>query len=138
MLIIYTNYGTGHYKAALAIQEYIKANYRNMEVSLMDPLTYGRPIINRLFANTGKIMATKLRSLRRKIYDGKMYRNYFKRSWFYDFCIKLFFTKKVRKEITRIDPDIIISTQVGPTGIIAKNRKLFKAKLICIDRLWYS
>ena len=132
VLIIYTSYGTGHYKAALAIKSYLYDNYKDMEVSLMDPLTLGRPFINKIFANVGKILATKLRGLRKNIYKRKMYRNYFKKSWFYDFCIKLFFTQKVKREILKIDPDIIISTQVGPTGIIAGNKKLFRAKLVSV------
>lgn len=132
ILIIYTNYGNGHYKAALAIKEHLEKKYPNKEIYLMDPLSYGRPIINYLFANVGKVLATKLRGLRKFIYDKKMYKNYFKKSWFFDFCIKLFFTNKVKQEILRINPDIIISTQVGPTGIIADNRSLFKAKLISV------
>lgn len=132
VLVLYTNYGTGHYKAALAIKRYIIDNYKDIDVDLMDPLTLGRPIINKMFASVGKILATKLRGLRRKIYNKKMYRNYFKRSWFYDFCIKLFFTKRVKREILNYDPDIIISTQVGPTGIIAGNKQLFRAKLISV------
>ncbi|MDE6292822.1 MAG: hypothetical protein K2L98_03990, partial [Bacilli bacterium] len=131
-LVLYTNYGTGHYKAALAIEEYLVNNYKDIEVYLMDPLTLGRPFINKIFANVGKIFATRLRWLRKHIYKNKMYRNYFKRFWFYDFCIKLFFTKKVKREILRIDPDVIISTQVGPTGIIAANKTEFRAKLISV------
>lgn len=132
ILIIYTNYGNGHYKAALAIREHLEKKYPNKEIYLMDPLSYGRPRINYFFANIGKILATKLRRLRKFIYDKKMYKNYFKKSWFFDFCIKLFFTEKVKNEILRIDPDVIISTQVGPTGIIAANRDLFKGKLISV------
>ena len=90
VLIIYTSYGTGHYKAALAIKSYLYDNYKDMEVSLMDPLTLGRPFINKIFANVGKILATKLRGLRKNIYKRKMYRNYFKKSWFYYFCIKFY------------------------------------------------
>ena len=132
VLVLYTNYGTGHYKAALAIKEYIMNNYKDADVFFMDPLTLGRPFVNKVFANVGKILATRLRGLRKKIYKDKMYRNYFKISWFYNFCIKLFFTKRVKEEILKIDPDIIISTQVGPTGVIAGHRKLFRAKLISV------
>lgn len=132
VLVLYTSYGMGHYKAALAIKEYISQNYKDMEVTLMDPLTLGRPIINKVFANVGKIFATRLRGLRRIIYKKKMYRDYFKKSWFYDFCIKLFFTKNIKRVIMRFDPDVIISTQVGPTGIIAGNKKMFRAKLVSV------
>ncbi|MCX4364877.1 MAG: UDP-N-acetylglucosamine 2-epimerase [Bacilli bacterium] len=132
LLILYTNYGTGHYKAALSLQKYLESHYSDIAVQLMDPLSLGRPLINKVFASVGKIMATKFRRLRGCIYQRKMYRNYFKKSWFYDFCIKLFFTNRVKRAILEYNPDIIISTQVGPTGIIAKNKKIFKAKLISV------
>ena len=59
VLILYTNYGTGHYMAAKAIEEYIKDNYKDYIVQVLDPLSFSRPIINKLFAKIGKIAATK-------------------------------------------------------------------------------
>ena len=61
ILILYTNYGTGHYMAANAIYEYIKDNYPDYNVLVFDPLSFSRPLINKLFAKTGKIVATKFR-----------------------------------------------------------------------------
>lgn len=132
ILILYTNYGTGHYMAAQAIWQYIENNYKDVEIFLMDPLSFGRPKVNKLFGTVGKLMATRFRRLRGKIYQKKMYQNYFKDSWFYDFCVMLFFSRKLKREMLKIDPDLIISTQVGPTGIIAKHRDLFKAKLVSV------
>ena len=50
VLVLYTNYGTGHYMAAKAIEELIYSKYKNCNVLVMDPLTYSRPLINKIFA----------------------------------------------------------------------------------------
>lgn len=132
VLILYTNYGTGHYMAAKAIEEYIINNYPNYNVEVLDALSYSRPFINRIFAKTGKVVATKFRRFRGKLYKKKMYNNYLKNSYFYKLCIKIFWTKKLEKKLLEINPNIIISTQVGPTGLIASNKHLFEAKLISV------
>lgn len=132
ILILYTNYGTGHYMAAKAIEEYIKNNYKNYNIQILDPLSFSRPIVNKLFAKIGNIVATKFRKFRGKLYRKKMYQNYLKNSWFFMFCTKLFWSKKLRKKLIEINPSIIISTQVGPTGLIAAHKKLFNAKLISV------
>ncbi len=129
ILILYTNYGTGHYMAAKAIAESLNGR---AEVLLLDPLTYSRPIINNLFRFVGRIFSTKLRINRDKLYREKMYKNYLKESKFAVFCAKLFWTKKLQKKIKDFNPDLIVSTQVGPTGLIATHKKEFKAKLISV------
>lgn len=118
--------------AAKAIEEYITKNYINCEIKIMDPLTYSRPVVNKLFAKIGEIIAVKFRKFRKNMYKKKMYQNYFKDSIFFRFCIKLFWTKKLKKELLKFNPNIIISTQVGPTGLIAAHKDLFKAKLISV------
>ena len=132
ILILYTNYGTGHYMAAKALEEYVKTNYKNYNVQLLDPLSYSRPIINKLFAKVGNIVSTKFRKFRGKLYKKEMYQNYLKNSLFFTFCTKLFWTKKLHKKITDFNPNIIISTQVGPTGLIAAHKNLFDIKLISV------
>ena len=62
ILILYTNYGTGHYMAAKAIAEVLNKK-NNYKVELFDPLTYSRPTINKWFAKSGKLFATKLRNI---------------------------------------------------------------------------
>ena len=132
ILILYTNYGTGHYMAAKALEEHVKTNYKNYNVQLLDPLSYSRPIINKLFAKVGNIVSTKFRKFRGKLYKKEMYQNYLKNSYFFTFCTKLFWTKKLHKKITDFNPNIIISTQVGPTGLIAAHKNLFDIKLISV------
>ena len=132
ILILYTNYGTGHYQAAKAINEYIKNNYPKYEILFLDPLSYSRPLLNKIFAKTGKIVATKFRNFRKKLYQRKMYKNYLKNSPFFTFCTKIFWTKKLEKKLIEFNPNIIISTQVGPTGLIAAHKNMFKTKLVSV------
>lgn len=132
ILILYTNYGTGHYMAAKAIEEHIVNNYLEYNVYVFDPLSYSRPLINKVFAIIGKIVATRLRWFRRKFYGKKMYKNYLKNSVFFKLCIWLFWTKKLEKKLLEFDPSIIISTQVGPTGLIAEYKEKLGVKLISI------
>lgn len=132
ILILYTNYGTGHYMAAIAIKEYIEKTYPNYKIEVLDPLSFSRPIINKLFAYTGKVVATKFRKFRKNLYKKKMYQDYLKNSSFFKLCTKLFWTKKLKEKLTQFNPDIIISTQVGPTGLIAAHKELFNAKLISV------
>lgn len=132
ILILYTNYGTGHYMAAVAIKEYIKKTYPNYKIEVLDPLSFSRPMINKLFAYTGKIVATKFRKFRGNLYKKKMYQNYLKNSFFFKFCIKLFWTNKLKEKLILFNPDVIISTQVGPTGLLAAHKELFDAKLISV------
>lgn len=130
--ILYTSYGTGHYMAAKAIEEYIKINYPNYEILVIDPLTFSRPFINKIFAKIGNIVATRFRWFRKKLYQKKMYRNYMKNSSFFMFCTKLFWSNRLEKKLINFNPDIIISTQVGPTGLIAAHKDKFHAKLISV------
>ncbi len=132
ILILYTNYGTGHYMAAKAIYELLKDKYKNYKIEILDALSYSRPIINKIFAKVGNIVATKFRHFRGKLYKNKMYENYFKDSFFFKLCIKIFWTKKLQKKLTEFNPDIIISTQVGPTGLIAAHKEMFNIKLISV------
>ena len=36
ILILYTNYGTGHYMAAKAIEENLKKRYKNYNIEILD------------------------------------------------------------------------------------------------------
>ncbi len=132
ILIVYTNYGTGHYMAAKAIEENLKKRYKDYHIEILDPLSYSRPIINKLFGKIGKFLATKFRKFRKKLYDKKMYQNYMKNDLFFKFCIHLFWTKKLKNKLLSLNPDIVISTQVGPTGLIAAKKDLFHIKLISV------
>ena len=58
-----------------------------------------------------------------------MYQDYLKKSFFFKLCTKLFWTKKLKRKLLEINPDVIISTQVGPTSVIAEHKDLFDAKL---------
>jgi processive 1,2-diacylglycerol beta-glucosyltransferase len=129
ILILYTNYGTGHYMAAKTIADELG---EKAEVLLLDPLTFGRPIINRIFRYFGKLFSTKLRVNRDKLYKEKMYKNYLKKSKFAVFCTKLFWTKKLQRKIENFNPNLIVSTQVGPTILIADHKKSLNAKLVSI------
>lgn len=132
ILVIYTSYGTGHYMAAKAIEEYILNNYSECNVEFLDPFSYTRPTINKLFAKTGALFATRFRRIRGLFYNKYMYRNYLKTPWYYNVCAKLFWNQKLEKKLKDFNPDIIISTQVGPTGLIAQHKYLFNAKLISV------
>lgn len=132
ILILYTNYGTGHYMAAKAINEYIQDIYPEYNVLMFDPLSFSRPIINKIFAKTGNIVATKFRRFRGSLYKEKMYKDYLKNSFYFKFCIKLFWTKKLENKLLEFNPNIIISTQVGPTGLVGWYKDLFDAKLISV------
>ncbi len=132
VLIVYTNYGTGHFMAAKAIEEYLINHYPDYKVELLDPLSFSRPIINRFFAKMGKLVATKFRKFRLKMYQKKMYQNYFYKSRFDTFCIWLFWTKKLKRKLLKMNPDIIISTQVGPTGLLASHKQFLQAKVISV------
>lgn len=132
ILILYTNYGTGHYIAAKGIEDYLINKYPKYNVQVFDPLSYSRPMINKLFAKTGQIVATRFRKFRGKLYEKQMYRNYLKRPWYFNLFTKLFWNKKLKKKLLDFNPDIIISTQVGPTGIIAAHKDLFTAKLLAV------
>lgn len=132
ILILYTSYGTGHYMAAQAIAEHLAAKFPEANIKVLDPLTFSRPFINRIFAWTGRLVATRFRHFRSKLYKRKMYRDYFKPSRFMNFCTKFFWTHKLQKFLVDFYPDFIISTQVGPTGLIAAHKHLFHAPLISV------
>lgn len=132
ILLLYTNYGTGHYMAAKGIEEHINIKYPTYEVELFDPLSYSRPIVNKIFAKFGRLMATRFRRCRGIFYKNIMYKNYLKIPLFYKFCGNFFWTKKLNKKMMEINPDIIISTQVGPTALITNHKGLFKAKLVTV------
>lgn len=131
ILILYTNYGTGHYMAAKAIAEVLNKK-NNYKVELFDPLTYSRPTINKWFAKSGKLFATKLRNIRGLYYHKGMYHKYLNTTWSLKILTKLFWTKKLEKKLLELNPNIIISTQVGPTGLIALHKEIIPCKLISV------
>lgn len=118
--------------AAQAIAEHLAAKYPDSSIKVFDPLTFSRPLVNLIFARTGRLVATRFRHFRGKLYKRKMYRNYFKPSRFMNFCTKFFWTKKLQKFLVDFNPDLVISTQVGPTGLIAAHKHLFHAPLISV------
>lgn len=132
ILILFTNYGTGHYMAAKAIYEHLINKYPNYNIKIMDPLSFSRPLINKICSKIGKLFATKFRKLRKYFYQKHMYQNYLKYSWFYTFFTTLFWNKKLEEKIINFNPKIIISTQAGPTCLIATHKHLFKSKLVSV------
>lgn len=132
ILILYTMYGTGHYMAAKGIEDDLRERYPNYKVELFDPFSYAYPKINKLFAGVGRLMATRLRKFRNLIYKKTMYQNYTKNFWYMNLGVKFFWTKKLKNKLLEFNPDIIISTQVGPTAVIAEHKDLFDAKLVVV------
>jgi processive 1,2-diacylglycerol beta-glucosyltransferase len=122
IMILYTASGTGHYIAAKAIAEEIKKRDNEISVLMFDPLKFSRPLIDKLFKLVGRLFATKFRVKRGEIYNQKMYKEYLKESNFSIFCKKLFWTKKLKNKINKYNPNLIISTQVGPTILMASHK----------------
>lgn len=131
ILILYTNYGTGHFSAAKALQEHLKKD-PTKQVEIFDPLSFSRPKTNRLFQLTGKTIATVFRPLRSLFYQKQMYHNLQKTSHFANLCARYFWTKRLQRKLSAINPDIIISTQVGPTGLIATHKSYLNCQLVSV------
>jgi processive 1,2-diacylglycerol beta-glucosyltransferase len=119
IMIIYTKYGTGHLKAAKAIEKEFRDTYSDVIIECFDPLSYARPIINSLFAFINKLLSNKFRKKRMLAYEKYMYKEHSGYKNFIYFCTKLFWSKKLKEKINKFNPDLVISTQVGPTGLIA-------------------
>ena len=130
LLIVYTNYGTGHISAAKALNEYIKSEYKNVEIELVDIVTYARPKFNKFQNFLGKTLATKFRKFRMKLYKKHMYSKMNQQSKFVDMCVKIVYTKKLERLLKEINADIIISTQSAPTELVARNKKKFGNPII--------
>ena len=132
ILIVYTCYGTGHYMATKAIEEYIKRYYPNYNIILLDPLSYSRPLLNKIVSKIGKILSTRLRIIKESFYKHQMYKKFSEQSPLFMFGINLFWSNKLKRKLKKINPYIIISTQVGATALIASHKNIINTKLISV------
>ena len=130
IMVVYTNYGTGHKKAAEALYENL-IKQSNVEAEILDILTYARPVINKLFKLHGFLLASFFRKQRLKLYRERMYQNFDAESKFANFCMWLFWTKRIQLKLNEFKPDVVISTQVGPTGLIAVHKEKIGNPKLC-------
>ena len=60
VLIAYTTAGIGHKKAALAVNEALKNSSHNLDVKLIDCLTYTNPFFKKIYCATYLLLINKL------------------------------------------------------------------------------
>lgn len=132
ILILYSSFGTGYKMAAIALEEKLKALYPGINVMLMDPFTYGKPLTNKILISISKFFTTKFKWLRYKYHKNKVSEDYSKKTTRHAFLARLFWNLKLEQKLKDFAPDIIFSTQASATNLIAFNKEKLNCKLISV------
>lgn len=130
ILIFYASYGGGHLQAAKSIEEYLKTNYKNLDIELIDCIKYVNKAIEKVTTTAYKEMAKKMPWAWGRIYydsqGGPLTRISVRANTI--MAIKLLQLLKEKK------PDIIISTHPFGSQMCAylKQKKNLHYKLATI------
>lgn len=123
ILIFYGSYGGGHLSAARSIENYIKNNYSDTEVKLVDCIEYINKPLNKLLADSYNEAAKKAPWAWKRAYHSS---NHGLTSKVVTTSNKLF-SIKLNKLLQDFMPDLIISTHPFGTqmcGILKKKGKI--------------
>lgn len=131
ILILSASTGGGHMRASRAIEGYMHAQDKNINVEIVDSLQYINPILNKTVTNGYVYLATKTPKLYGKLYDltnkERKLTNFVNR-------LNYIFAHKLIPLIDEFKPDVIITTHPFPTEMVSriKHKKDINIPLICI------
>ncbi len=130
LLITYASYGSGHKAVAMYIKDYFSKN--GYEVETIDLLSYALPVIGPMTRISNEFLMSKIPSLWSLLYFA--FDNRLTGSIYRKFSLKLFDNKKLRKEISTFNPDIVIATHFYGSSLISKYKSynLLNSKLITV------
>ncbi|MCI9365837.1 MAG: hypothetical protein HFJ54_04515 [Clostridia bacterium] len=118
-LIFYATYGGGHLSSAMAIKEAMEANYKDIEIEIVDCMEYINKIVNKLTTKAYSDMAKKVPRVWGEVYKASRKGTIAKISR----TSNRIFAFKLYLLIKKINPDIIISTHPFSTQMCAFLKK---------------
>lgn len=108
ILIMYASYGSGHKSIANYIAEYIKKEDKNIEVATLDILTYSMKIIGSISQKINSFFMLKTPSIHNFFYN--LTSTKVGGDFIDSISTPIFKNKKMRQEIQKFNPDVIIAT----------------------------
>ena len=130
ILILYAKYGGGHQSAANAIETYIKENYNNAEVEILDCVEYVTPLLSKLTTGAYKLMAKKAQKIWKNIYYNSP-----KGFWYRLSVIsKKFLARNLLRKFKDFSPDVVISVHPFGSQVTAylKEKEKINCKLATV------
>ena len=108
VLIMYASYGSGHRSIANYVAEYIKKEDKNIEVATLDILTYSMKIVGSISQKINSFFMLKTPVIHNFFYN--LTSTKVGGDFIDSISTTIFKNKKMKNEINRFNPDIIVAT----------------------------
>lgn len=130
LLVLYASYGSGHKSVGMYIKNYYEEF--GYEVETIDLLQYAMPIIGGFTKTVNEFLMTTIPSIWSLLYFA--FDNRLTSSIYQKFSLKLFDNKKLRQDIVKFNPDLVIATHFYGSGLIAKykEKNIINPKLVTV------
>jgi len=133
IFITYASAGSGHRRAAEAIYNYLKANYEELDIKIIDVLDYANPLFKNLYCAGYAFIITKIPAFWTVLY-WLTYNQWLRPlNKFINHLASRLNAKKFEQLLIAANPDIIVATHFLPIGIAGflKKRHKINSRLIC-------
>jgi len=134
ILIIYTQAGEGHRRAALALYNYLKKNHQDYDTQVIDTLDYSSPLFKYIYNRSYTLLVTKLPWIWAVIYHISRIRILRGPIQYLRYFINSINTKKLISHLLEYAPDYVVATHFLPPCVVSglKLRKLLNSALITV------
>ena len=120
ILILYITEKSGHHHAAMALEKTLHLIDKTLEVYTIDAFDYTNPILNKIVHNTYMHVIKRRPEVWEYLYDNP---DVVKRSQNLKKIIHKYNSRKLINLLSELNPDIIVSTQAFPCGMVADLKK---------------
>lgn len=130
LLVLYASYGSGHKSVGMYIKNYYEE--QGYVVETIDLLQYAIPILGKFTKVANEFLMTTIPSIWSLLYFA--FDNRLTSSIYQKFSLKLFDNKKLRQDILKFNPDLVIATHFYGSGLIAKykEKNIINPKLVTV------
>ena len=126
ILILYITPHSGHHSAALSIQKAIQIIKPDAEVMTLDAFNYTNPILNKIVTKTYLHIVKRRPEVWEYLYDNPQI---VFRAQKLKKLIHKYNSKKLYNLISKLNPDVVVSTQAFPCGMVADLKSYYNLSL---------
>jgi processive 1,2-diacylglycerol beta-glucosyltransferase len=126
IMIFYISKHSGHYHAAMALEQAFSLQSRDVDVVKINAITHTNPILGNIVNRAYLEVINKKPEIWGRIYDNPEFMKKTKRA---RAALHRFNMSKIRKLIERTSPDIVYCTQAFPCGLVADYKRTLSVSL---------
>ena len=130
ILIVYATYGTGHKAIANYVANYLKTQDKNLEIATLDIVSYSMNIIGSISQKINNFFMLKTPKIHNFFYNVSATK--VGGDFIDNISLTIFKNKKMEKQITNFNPDLVIATHFFGAGLIKhyRDKGLINPKVI--------